>query len=547
MAGISPSIQTVIEHGNRLFSERTSLLSFWQETAEHFYYERADFTSQRNVGEDYASGTVTSVPALARREMGNLFRSMLRPADFFEIRAADDDLNDSDEAHAWLEYATNVQRATMYRRGANFVRSTVAGDHDYVTFGQCVLEVRPTPDRSNIFYHGWHLRDVAWSEDYAGNVAEVHRNCCPTLSQLVSLFGDKVPEKIQKDAIKTPHKRIKARHVVVPSDAYEMDIPVRKDHPWVSVWCIPDEGVILEKVSRSYRGYVVPRADTVSGSQYARSPFTSIILPDARTKAAIERILLESGEKALDPPMIAVQDAIRSDMGLYAGGVTWVDMDYDERLGDALRPISQDRSGLPFGEEMSMRYDRVIETGMMLNKINLPTEHGDKTAYEVRKLVEQQMRANIPVFEPVEVEYNEPLCAETFAVMRSLGAFPANEIPEILRSRDIEFSFVSPIKDLENDSKAQMFGEGMQIISAAAQLDPIVGKIPMARKIAKDTLRAIGWPKDWLEDDAKLDAAVEAMQQAAQQQAASQQAMEVAEGAGKAAPMVKALNEAQAA
>ena len=47
--------------------------------------------------------------------------------------------------------------------------------------------------------------------------------------------------------------------------------------------------------------------------------------------------------------MIGVQEAIRSDIGLYAGGITYVDDVYDERAGEALRPINQDFSGLPFG------------------------------------------------------------------------------------------------------------------------------------------------------------------------------------------------------
>jgi hypothetical protein len=41
--------------------------------------------------------------------------------------------------------------------------------------------------------------------------------------------------------------------------------------------------------------------------------------------------LLEAGEKFTNPPMIAVQEAIRSDVAIYAGGITWVDKDYDER------------------------------------------------------------------------------------------------------------------------------------------------------------------------------------------------------------------------
>lgn len=540
---ITPKIQTIIDSGNKLFQERASLLVHWQELAEHFYFERADFTVQNSIGNDYAANAMTSVPALARREMGNLYRSMLRPVDFFKVKATDDDRNEASDAKAWLEWATRLMRAVMYRKGANFTRSTVMGDHDHVTFGQCVIEACPTIDRDAVFYRNWHLRDVAWNEDYAGQVQDIHRNCSVPAWWLIQRFGDKVPAKIKTDSAKDPHARVKIRHVVVPVGVYEVDMPIKAGHRFISLWVIPDESVILEQVSRAYRGYVIPRADTVSGSQYARSPFTSIILPDARTKMAIERILLEAGEKAIDPPMIAVQDALRSDIALYAGGISFIDVDYDERTGDALRPVNSDYSGLPFGQDMALRYDQIIREGMMLTKVNLP-DTSNMTAYQVRKIMEQHMRAHIPMFEPVEVEYNEPLCSETFDIMRSLGAFPANDIPESLRGADVEFSFQSPLKDIENDGKAQKLQEGMGVIQIAAQLDPAVAKIANPMEITRDTLNALGWPQDWMFTEDEIGKRVEAENAALQAQSAMQEMGGIAEAAGKAAPMVKALTEA---
>lgn len=541
---INPSITTIIESGTRLFAERQPLMLHWQELAEHFYFERADFTVLHSIGEDYASGAMTAVPALARREMGNLYRSMLRPLDFFSIKATDEGRNKAGDAKQWLEYATKLMRAAMYRRGGNFTRSTVAGDHDHVTFGQCVVQIDPTPTRDAVYYQNWHLRDVVWSEDYSGSIQDVHRNCMPTIKSLDRLFPGKVPAKMLQDAEKDPHKKVKTRHIVASSDAYDFGagFKPRSDHPWVSIWVLPDEGVTLETKSRAYRGYVIPRADTVSGSQYARSPFTSIILPDARTKMAIERILLEAGEKAVDPPMLAVQDALRSDIGLYAGGITLIDIEYDERTGGALRPVEADHSALPFGQDMSMRYDQIIREGMMLTKINLP-DTSNMTAFQVRKIMEQHMRAHIPMFEPVEVEYNEPLCAETFAVMRSLGAFPANEIPDSLRGADVDFSFQSPLKDIENDGKAQKLQEGMQVIQIGAALDTSVAEIANPMEITKDTLNAIGWPQGWMRNDKQVAQRVQQKNEAMAAEKTGQQAAGVAEAAGKAAPMVKAIAE----
>jgi len=543
---ISPAVRTVIENGNQLFAEKLSLLTHWQDIADHFYYERADFTASLSIGADFASHSMASEGALCRREMGDLYRAMLRPSDFFEVKALDAKLNKDSEARAWLKYATDLQRAVMYRKEGGFTRATQAGDHDHVAFGQCVLEVAPTRDRRSIFYRNWHLRDCAWSETYGGGVGEVHRNCTTSLRNMMSLFGDKLPQALTKDAEKTPFKPINARHVVVPAGSYDLGYSTRPGQNFASLWVLPDHDTVLENIPRAFRGYVIPRAATVSGTPYARSPFTSIILPDARFQQAITRILLEAGEKAIDPPMLAQTEVIRGDIGLYAGGITWVDQQYDEKTGEALRPVSSDYSGLPFGQELNDRTASIIRVGFMLDKVRLP-EIGDKTAYEVRKIIEQQMRANIPMFEPVEVEYNEPLCAETFAVMRSLGAFPGNEIPEVLQHSEIEYSFRSPLKELEDDGMRQKMLEGFEVISAAAQLDPGVAKLPNPMAIARDMLRRSGWPEDWINDEKNVEAAIAQAQADAEAQETGAAAFGAAEAAGKAAPMVKALMDRKAA
>jgi hypothetical protein len=306
------------------------------------------------------------------------------------------------------------------------------------------------------------------------------------------------------------------------------------------------DGVELENIGRTYRGYVIPRGPTVSGSQYARSIFTSIILPDSRTQQALERILLEAGEKAVDPPLVAKQNVVRGDIGLGAGGITWLDEELDERLGEGLRPLPLDFTGLGFGKDMAERNDQTLRLGFMLDKISIP-DTSNMTAYQVRKVIEQQMRANIPMFEPVEVEYSEPLCSETFKVMRSLGAFPANEIPDALRGAGVEYSFKSPIKDLEDDGMRQKLQEGMEVVQVGAQFDPTVAKLPNPLAITKDLLQRIGWPQEWMNNDDAVKQAAEETAQSMQEQQAMSAAAGVAEGAGKAAPMVKALADAQRA
>jgi hypothetical protein len=64
--------------------------------------------------------------------------------------------------------------------------------------------------------------------------------------------------------------------------------------------------------------------------------------------------------------MIATIDAVRSDLALYAGGVTWVDPEYDEKMGEALRPITQDFRGFNFGVQMNQDARAMINAAFFL-------------------------------------------------------------------------------------------------------------------------------------------------------------------------------------
>ena len=64
---------------SQLFSKRMPLVSLWQEVADNFYPERADFTLRRSIGTDFASNLMSSYPVMCRRDLGNQFGAMLRP------------------------------------------------------------------------------------------------------------------------------------------------------------------------------------------------------------------------------------------------------------------------------------------------------------------------------------------------------------------------------------------------------------------------------------------------------------------------------------
>lgn len=532
-----------LDQSKRLFSTRSSVMNHWQETCDLFYYERAQFLAVNSNNRGLAADQFSAVPALARREMGDLFRAMLRPPDFVEVKTQSDEINEMNNPSKWLEWATKLMRKSMYRKGANFVHSTVLTDHDWVSIGQGAIEVCPRKDRMGVYFKNHHLRDVAWTEDYEGNVQDIHIKSKPTIDVLKQVFQDSFPKDFDSMMRDDPQQTVECHRIICPIGE-DYSGPKHGSHKFVELWILPGYETVLEKKTKPYKGVVIPRADRPDGTQYAYSPFTSIILPDARTKQAIERVLLEAGEKAVDPPMLAQANILQGDASLYAGGITFLDAEYDERLGEGLRPVNQNYSGLPYGIEMSNRYDEIITQGMKLNKINLPADLGNMTAFEVRKRIEEHMRAHIPMFEPVEAEYNEPLSSEIFEVIQSMNGFgPPESMPEELSGQDIVFEFKSPIKDIENEGKAQQYAEGIEVLRIAMEKNPNLALLADDEEAVRDVLQSI-WPADWLVDEKDYEKALAGAMQEMESQKMLSQAAGVADIANKATPAMQAMQVA---
>jgi hypothetical protein len=524
----------IVAQGDRLFSKRLSLLSLWQEIAQQFYVERAHFTVSHSLGEEFADHLMSGYPLMTRRDLGNALSSMLRPnaKDWFSVRTGRPEKEDN-QARRWLEWASQVQKRAMYDRKARFARATKEGDHDFVAFGQCVISTEINRRQSSLLYRCWHLRDVAWSEDETGEVSHVQRKWKPTLRELVRIFPGKCHENVMAGVERDPEREIECRHVIMPSEDYRGERKIRQ--PYVSLYVDCENGHVLEETGCWTQHYTIPRWQTVSGSQYAYSPATVVALPDARLLQAITLTLLEAGEKAVDPPLIAVQEALRSDVALYAGGITMLDAEYDERLGEALRPLTRDLRGIPLGEAMQRAAESQIREAFFLNKLSLPPFTGTPTATQVNQMVTEYIRNAMPLFEPIETEYSASLCEQTFELLRRENAFGSpDDLPDSLSGADIQFKFESPLHEAVERQKGQRALEAKQMLALFADTDPSAAAMIDARVALRESLEGMGVPAGWM----RSDEAIEEIEAEQQQAAMAQQAIALASQAGDAAEKI---------
>ena len=500
------------------FEKRGSLMSLWQEIAENFYPERADFTVVRSIGDDYAAHLSSSYPLLCRRDLGEQIGVMLRPTQkpWFHMLPTDTRIEDN-VSRRWLEWAEGTQRRAMYDRDAMLTRAAKEADHDFATFGQAVISVQLNRFRSALLYQCWHLKDVVWRENQDGKIDFVARKWKVSVSDVIALFPKaELDRKITEKASKDPFHEITVMHIVCSAEIWDGQAGGKAR---VSIFYDCEHNKTIEQQPIWGRIYIIPRWQTVSGSQYAFSPASVAALPEGRLLQAMTLTLLEAGEKAVNPPLVATKDVVKSDMQQFPGGVTWVDAEYDERLGEALRAMNIDVKGLPISLEMVKDSRAVLQQCFFLNKLRAfnPTTDPQMTAFQAGQLVQEYIRGALPLFEPMEQEYNGALCEETFDILYRNGAFGSpQDIPQPLRNADIDFKFESPLHDAIDAQKGIKFLEFKQIVAEAVALDPAVINLPDAKVILRDVANGIRVPAKWVRTELEVEDAE--FQQAQQQQ-----------------------------
>jgi len=471
------TLEDLLKHSNQLFSKQYSMKSLYQTLADNFFPQRADFTVNRNIGTELADRLVDSYPVLMRRDLGNSFGAMLRDGqDWFDIGTREESGYDG---RAWLEDKKHTLQRLMYDRQSGFVRTTNQGDHDFATFGQCVISIEPNKDRTGLLFRNWHLRDCAWDDDENGQVGQVHRKWTPTAYMLKKIFGeDKIHSTVKTMCEKTSMATVKVRHIVIPADMYGKSEFERFKN--VSLFIDVANKHIIEEVGINYPYYVVPRFQTISGSAYAYSPATVVGLPNARTLQAMTHTLLEAGERMARPPLAATQ-----------------------RVGDAMR------DGIM----------GILNSAFYLDKLNLPDIGRDMTAYEVAERMKQFRREALPLFAPLESDYNGQVCEAAFTIALEFGMFGSvADIPTGLQGKDTEFKFNSPLRAQEDEQRAQQFQQTASLLGQAAEFDPGVINNFNFDESFRDAVMATGAPTKWLYDMETVTQ-TRVLQQAAEAQA----------------------------
>lgn len=538
----------LVSRGDKHFSLKSMRDQLNQTLAETFYPERSDFTRTRIDGDEYADMMYESVPAQNRREFCDAMGAILRPRARKWFKAMVEEKRRTDRAMNKLDLITAELRAMLYNRRSNFQIEYQQGDNDFGAFGNAVHSLTESSNRDGVaVFDTHHLRDCAWAQDRHKNVNEMHRKFKLRLGNWEAMFpGVAMPEDYKSTCAKDPHHEVEVRHVVLPNSKYDAYAKKKLGKkPFVSIYVETAKQIVLKEGAYWEFPYLVRRWKRLDNSPYAYSPAASIGLIDARLLQAQARVILDAGERVVDPAMIATHEAVFGDVLTYAGAINWVDKDYDERLGGAIRPL-ETRGNIPIGLEMKADTRQLIAACWYLNKLTLPSDK-DMTAYEVSERINEYIRSVGPVIEPFETD-NAAMLDQLFAIGMRLGKFgPPESFPPELQGAEVEFEFDTPIQLAYERQKVSKAQETAQYVGGMMKIKPEVGDNVDWDRLTRDGARAIDGEAVWLLPSDQVVQTRQSRMQAMAQAQAEQKAQRMvadAHGIAEAVPKLADANDA---
>ncbi len=532
--------------GAGLFSKKSDWNNLCQDIAENFYPMRADFTQSIDY-EDLAGDLYESSPVQYREDLGNAIHATLRQGNWFEVRTGVEEIDEGDFERMALDYATKRLRQLVYDRRSQFVPTCIEGDHDWVAFGQPVLSVEESQDRDHLLFKAHHPRDAAWLYNADGKADHIHLKLPMTAKTLASKRGWTLDREVKDAAERDPGRKINVELVVCPFDLLYADDPKKRREArgmeFRVIYIDVEHETVMYDGALPIFNFVLPRWRRLGNRAQGHSPAAVNSLANGRTLQAMSRVLLEQGEKAVDPPFAARSEIFRGDVfDIRAGAMTYVDIEDGQDIRESMMMLDSSRN-IGFGLDMKQDVRILMREAFLLEKLTLPNLR-EMTATEVNWRMEEFRRAALPFFQPIESEYHLPLLDIAFSLAVHRGAIRADEFPDTLKGEEVTFQFDGPLKTADGRQRVAALAETLQIASASAEMDQTIPSMLDIRKATKDAIMGAGAEPDWLKTDAQ-QADDAARQQQVQALAAAAEAAR--EGAGVVTDVANATRAAQQA
>lgn len=518
--------------------------SHWQRVYEFIVPRKEDVVASRMPGDDRESDVFDTTPILANEQLASALHSMLTNPElrFFELLFGDPKLDVLPQVQQWCETAAD----SMYQvlNSSNFQTEIHEAYIDLGAAGTSCIYMEDN-DEFVVHFSTRALKEVRIDENHLGQVDTVARVFQLRPRQILQMFKQIKEEdlsQILKTSALQSNDQIKILHMVEPADDVQDSEHSgklkAKGHKFSSTYMLLDKKFILEQDGYIEFPYCTPRWSKTTGELYGRGPGFQM-LPDIMMLNAMMLTVIQGAQKTVDPPILVEDDAVIGQVRLTPAGLTVV------RAGaDKPTPLITN-ARIDFGQQMLEDVRKRIRQGFYVDQLKLPEESPQKTAEEVRQLVEEQMRLMGPVLGRQHFELLRPLITRLFGIMSRKNMFPP--MPAEVKGRKFQVRYSSLLARAQRMQEMQNIQRAIGTLAPLQQIDPTVKDNIKMDEITQEILRGYGVPSRLIPTPTELRKIRAQQQKNAQDMKTKADQLHQSEVAKNTSPLIQQMNNAKQA
>jgi head-to-tail connecting protein len=526
----------VFRQWEQLKTTRSSYEPLWQELARFVAPRKSNILTKLSPGMKFTSGLFDSTAIKANEDLAaSIAGALTNPASrWFRLKMRNELLNQDRDTQLWLLICSDHLYLAFAQ--SNFHAEQVELYQDLGAFGvaaKFVDEREVMGDRFGGLRFKTLFPGEYWvSENSLDQVDTLYRTFSLSAAAVQQRFGQNkegLGKTVTKHLESKPYEMVDILHAVFPRHE-----SLSEDQVWMSGYYVVEDKHLLERGLYYEFPFMVPRWAKRSGEVYGRGP-AHIALPDVKTLNKAKELALRSWAKAIDPPLLTLDDGVIGNLNLVPSGTTSV------RQMDAVMPLEM-RSRFDISAVKEEELRRSIKEIFFNHQLQLPQKNY-MTATEVEAVLEQMYKILGPTVGRLENEDLTPTIHRSFALLARAGVLPPP--PPIVQAalqagEEVDVEYEGPLTRAQRTSGLQSLERFYAGLAGIAQVDPTSIDMVDHDEAVREIAGATGVTPSILRDPRKVEEirqGRQAQQQALQQE---QQTLNMAETVNKLAPAMQA-------
>lgn len=538
-------VTDLISRYERLYSDQSNFRILWQDLADYILPRKSNILSLKSAGSKQTERLFDSTAIHANELLAASMATSLTPSNarWFYLKTRDPGLNEDDAVKEWLEDCSDRMDRVIHQ--SNFASEVNECRVEFGCFGIAALFCEEKPlsveGFSGINFKSFSVGEYVISEDYAGRVNMIIRKFELPAVEAMRKFKKNVGEKVAKAAASSNDrdKLFPFLWAVMPMEDWRSASRKKKVLPYASCYVNLSEKSLIQEGGYHEFPVMVPRWAKASNEVYGRGPgFTA--LPDVRTLNKAIELDLRAWAKAIDPPLLVKDGGVIGSVRVTPSGITYV------RQLDQIKTL-----------ESTSKFDvtqiKVNDLRSSIRRIffsdQLQLQESPKmTASEVYVRYELMQRILGPTLGREESEELSPLIERVFGIMSRGGAF--REPPDALKQRSgedlLDVEYEGPMARAQRLGELNALQKFYSFVGPISAVQPEVLDIVDTDKAAREVADVTGVPAKIIRDEDQVKAIRQQRGEAKAKADQAQGLMAIAQGLGKAAPAMQAMNDMMA-